>query len=415
MAKKTILMLLNEKFLPDIRVEQEYKSLINSGYEVYVVANTKGVDNKGFNIIRISCNGISCFLYRLFFFVGPKLKSKYINSLKNNGLDKIDVVHVHDLIWAELGHQISRYYGAKLILDLHENYPAWTSDKRKEVSHKKNIINFIKAIVAILLKFNFSLLASWLIFNIRTPKFILRYEDNMLKKADKFITVVEEALLRFKNKPYFSKGIIVSNTKNPKDWDFKKLPSIKNKIIVSYVGTVQNLRGLDTAIQAMSLVNQDKYRLEIVGIKFGSEIHNKFLKIIKNNNLTNVSLVNYIQDEKKAFEYIFNSHIGIIPHKSTGLTETTVPHKLFMYMATGRPVLVSDVAPLKRIICDSKCGSIFKADSPQSFADNLVKMSSKEILNNYANNARFSAINSYNWTRDEEKLIDMYTNLLTES
>ena len=49
------------------------------------------------------------------------------------------------------------------------------------------------------------------------------------------------------------------------------------------------------------------------------------------------------------------------PHEDFEHTQTTVPHKLFQYMMGRKTVLVSDCAPLKRIIGDNEAGYVFKA------------------------------------------------------
>ena len=51
--------------------------------------------------------------------------------------------------------------------------------------------------------------------------------------------------------------------------------------------------------------------------------------------------------------------ICIIPHEKCELTNTTVPNKLFEYFCYGKHVIVSDAAPLKRIINETNSGIVF--------------------------------------------------------
>ncbi|MAO65709.1 MAG: hypothetical protein CL666_12000 [Balneola sp.] len=408
---RVVLMILNQRFLPDVRVEQEYKSLKKLGYRVIVVASQSGNDSDEYEIIRVNNNKFKDWLYNLFFKTNPSNIQHIISQLANIKVYDVDVVHVHDLPWSDLGYRLSQHYKSKLIIDLHENYPAWQEDKKKLEDQLSNLRRYIRPIGSFLIKRNPEPLMKLVEKKYKTPKRWEKYENEMLRKSNKFIVVVEEALSRFENEPFFKKGSVVSNTKIITEWNKKDLPLIEDKIIISYMGSVQYLRGLDTAIKAMKYVDQNLYQLQIVGVIPESKIYSEFQDLIELHNINNVQLINYLEDEQKAFEYIYKSHIGIIPHRSSGLTETTVPHKLFMYMATGRPVLVSDVAPLSRIVNETKSGLVFKSGDPRSFAKTLKKLSSEEKLKMYSENARLSVENKYNWSQDEKKLTEIYSSL----
>ena len=144
----------------------------------------------------------------------------------------------------------------------------------------------------------------------------------------------------------------------------------------------------------------------------GDVHHQKFSDLIKRFKIKNVNLVEWQTDEEKAFDYIKKSHIGIVPHKDTALTQTTIPHKLFMYMALGRPVLVSDVSPLKRVVEDAKNGMVFKADDPRDMASCLTEMHDYDALMNFSKNGRLAAETTYSWEKDKARLLNLYEELL---
>ena len=121
--QKTILMILNQKFLPDIRVEQEYEALIKNGYRVFVVANEDGFNNKNYEIIRLNPFARWSQIFNLSLSYNPILKNLIVHELKIRGIKDVDIIHVHDLLWSFLGLQLKKHYKGKLIIDLHENYP----------------------------------------------------------------------------------------------------------------------------------------------------------------------------------------------------------------------------------------------------------------------------------------------------
>jgi len=411
MIKKTILMLLNQRFLPDPRVEQQYEALTKEGYRVIVVADENGQDKDGYEIIRVNPNkGISA-KYNLTLKLNPILKKEILDALNFRGIKKVDAIHVHDLFWSFLGVELRSYYGAKLIIDLHENYPAMMEDfgavPRKRTLKQyayivyKSINNPLNGPVWKILK-----------EHAHSPKRLRKYERKMLEKTDAFIVVVDEALMRFRNMPFCSKGTVVSNTKDPDVWRYEQLKPIDGKLVITYMGTIQDLRGLDTAILAMNHVDQAKFELNIVGIKNGDGMHRKFLSIINQYDIKNVNLIDWLSDEKKAYKYINDAHVCIVPHKNTELTQTTIPHKLFMYMATGRPVLVSDVAPLKRIVSASNNGLVFKAENAIDLAEKMKVLYNDELLAEFSRNGRSAIEETFNWEHDKNRLIALYAKLL---
>lgn len=409
--KKTILMLLNKNFLPDIRVEQECEALTEVGYRVIVVANHEGTNDEAYEIIRINPNEKQSQLYNLTLKKNPKLENEIIKGLSNKGVKEIAAIHVHDLFWSFLGVQLKKKYNSKLVIDLHENYPAFIADING-VPSQRTINQYLKIGLRSLRKPKKGYIKHVIAENAMSLKRLKKYELDMLETCDRFIVVVDEALERFKNNSFYNKGVVVSNTKNPDLWHFENLRPINDKLIITYMGTIQDLRGLDTAILAMNYVDQDKFILNIVGIKRGDLMHRKFLTIIEENAIKNVNLIEWLTDEQKAFSYINKSHVCIVPHKSTELTQTTIPHKLFMYMAVGRPVLVSDVTPLKRIVENSNNGLIFKAEDPVDLAAKMSEMFNDEKLKNFSLHGRIAVENNLNWEHDKNRLLKMYDELL---
>jgi glycosyltransferase involved in cell wall biosynthesis len=86
------------------------------------------------------------------------------------------------------------------------------------------------------------------------------------------------------------------------------------------------------------------------------------------------------------------------------MTDTTVPNKLFDYMAGGLPVAVSSAKPLKRIVTETGCGVTFRSGDASSCASALAELSSPAKWQ-YCSTAGVKAVASkYNWSMDAERL-----------
>lgn len=392
MKEKIILMILNQKFLPDIRVEKEIKTLKNYGYRIIVLASEKGEDDSKYEIIRLkSLSEYKTKILSEFFKVSNKLKKEIINNLNEKCIKNIDYIHVHDLYWGFLGAYLSKKFNSKLILDFHENYPyAYQQWKKYE---NNPIKKFVKS------------------FN--TLNKLKKYEIKMVKKANKTILVVNEAEKRFKGKIPQNKFEVISNTEEPNKWKYTKIKEIKKNLNITYVGGVGPHRGIDTIIKGFNYLS-NRYKLNIVGIN-KKDPYYEVIKKLKNENKNkkNINFVSWIPFNEVQ-EYINNSHICLVPHNKNEHTETTIPHKLFQYMAMKRPILVSDVTPLKRIIMDTNAGEFFKADDALDFANKIREMDNFDKLLEWGENGRKAVEGKYNWTNDAKILINLYKELDNE-
>jgi len=387
--KKNVLMiLLEKKFPPDIRVEKEAKTLINTNYEIHLIArrNKNQIKKeilKGIYVNRFFCPQplilIICRYLILFQLV--RLSRKY----------HIDVLHVHDLPSALATCLTGKIIHKPVILDLHEDYTAMINYKLKR---QKGIKKIILTIFSKLLEIE---------------------ERIVLALSTKIIVVVEEEIGRLtKMGVPLEKIEVISNTA-----DFDKLNAVnisylstefKNKFVISYIGGFSLHRGLDTLIKAMPLILKKIHNAHLLLVGEGAirnklELLCRFLKIDKYVSFTGWVSFN------KAMNYIKISDICTIPYNKTRQTNKSFPHKMSQYMYYKKPILVSDVTSLKRIIKEENCGIVFKAGDTNDLADKIIKIKNFKILEKLGSNGRMAAEKKYNWSLTSKKLIKLYNNI----
>jgi len=392
---KTILMVLNQRFLPDIRVEKEIKVLRANDYRVIVAASEEGFNSRDYEIIRIG--NLRKLINRIFiacFFYSPFYFKKLTKELKKNNInfEDLDYIHVHDLIWAHAGYNISKRVNAKFILDLHENMPA-ALQSNYSPQFRSNI----------LIKFIFNLVLG--------SKRWKKYELDSVKKADKVIVVVEEALERFPEE-FKDKFTVISNTEEPGNWTPRPKKKVNDEFMVLYIGGAYYHRGVDTLIESYRyLVEEYPYiRLKIIGLKnnsYATYLNNLVIK----NNLQNYVKLGYWIPFNEIEENIVNSDLCVVPHNNIEHTQTTIPHKLFQYMAMSKPILVSDVRPLKRVVEETKSGFIFKAGDAEDCAKKIKEAIESNNLKEYGENGRKATEGNYNWNHDAKRLLSIYKEL----
>lgn len=408
--KKNILMLLDASFPPDIRVEKEAFTLVESNlYNVFVLClKRKGEQpyevHKGINILRIDSPAmdqkIKKGIFDSFYAINHFHNLFFRGILKYNSKYNFDIIHVHDLPLAKTARKAALKINTPYLLDYHENYAEglkiWFKWRKNKIIRLKNSIffNYYK----------------W-----------ARYEKNESIKSKYIIAVVQEMKERLL-KDYELEDERVEVISNTEHLDFHKktkdvqLPEkLKNKFLITYIGGIGPHRGIDTAVEAMKIIkdlHEDALLLIIGG---GSiEVIGRLQSIINENGLhKKVILFGKIDISEVSF-FMRSSHLNIIPHHSNPHTNNTIPHKLFQILLSKQPILVSSSSPLKRIVEEFDSGYIHKASDYESFANKVSK-----IYSNY-DEAKKKALNGYNacvnnglnWQKTGDDLIKLYKRIL---
>jgi len=386
-----ILMLLYNKFPRDIRVEKEAKSLINAGHNVFLIAQDNYEHLKNINGIKVLY--LKNYYIDLFFFILNFKQPILVNKIRDIIVEyKINAIHIHDLPLVNTGYVAAKKFNIPVIADLHENYPAavkFYQNKKITIKElfKKIFLNY---------------------------KRCRRYELRILKKVDKIIIVVPESYKRFKGIIPKHKFSIVSNTVDIENFKNKKIDKkltkkYKGKFIISYIGSFGPHRGIDTSIKAMQYINNNKIILLLIGGK-GNYIK-EMKKLVKKLKVEEkVNFINWVPFDSVQ-DYIEVSNVCLVPHNNSEHTQTTIPHKLFQCMYLKKPVLVSNCAPLKRIVEETGAGLIFRAGSPKDFAKKINQLFNSKSLCNYGNKGFNAILSKYNWDIEGNKLIKIYKSL----
>ncbi len=382
-----ILMVLEADFPPDLRVENEIKSLISANHSVILACYThSGSDRIGeWNGCRIYKKVISSFVHKSS--VGALRFPTYFNFWQRHIEHVIreehpEAIHIHDLPLACIGYKMRNKYRMKFVLDLHENWPALLSLSQ----HTKTPLGRI----------------------LSSERQWRRYEMESCTQADTVIVVIDEAKERLKSLGISGEKIeIVANYSNLSD--FENLPSVdkdKSSFTLFYAGGISEHRGLQFVIRALPEIIKDcpSVRIQILGDgKYRAALEKISCNLKVANHVNFTGKVPY----KKVLEELGKADIALIPHIKSDHTDNTIPHKLFQYMYCGKPILASDCNPLKRIIEASNAGYIYTWNSPSDFAKAFRYVYNDKTYS--AKEVKKKVEQHYNWESEQKKLIQIYT------
>jgi glycosyltransferase involved in cell wall biosynthesis len=389
-----ILMVLESEFPPDVRVENEILALSEAGHEIHLACSTRKnrpeIENFGKAVIHrkaitpfIYKSSVGCLKFPFYF----NFWRKFISGLYAN--EKFDVIHIHDLPLSKIGVEIKRRLNARLVIDLHENWPALI----KTAAHTRTFLGRL----------------------LSSNKQWISYERKMLPEADKVITIIEEARERVAGLGIERKKIcMVSNTINFENLSISTIKKENKSLILFYGGAINIHRGLQVVLRAIK-INFDK-NLNVSLWIVGDGSYRKSLEELS-ASLKIESQVKFFGHKpfNEMLDIMADSEVAIIPHIRTDNNDASSPNKLYQYMYLNKPIISSDCTSLERIIKETNTGFIYRNDSPEDLALLIEKLhKNRSLLDDLEGNGRRAVIEKYNWDIDKLRLIKAYNQLSTK-
>ena len=390
-------MILDAKFPPDPRVENEAVSLINAGHEVFIFC-LKYSDEKGSEIIngiqvkRYSSNKMEYKLSALAYTIplySLLMKIKIECFILET---KIDVLHIHDMRIAQAVFIANKKYKLPVVLDLHDNVP----EVMKLYPH--------------LQKFPGKYIISPKKWKIKEREFIER-ANNVISVSPEFLEDLEKRIPSSKDKLVLVPNTIRKSFYKKYKIDETIIKRYKNNFVILYLGDTHLRRGLKTAINATE--------------KLKSKIRNLKLVIV-GKNTTDSILKKYVQDLKLEdfvdFEgwqnvslfqsYILASHVCISPLHRNLQHDVAYANKIFQYMSFGKPLLVSDAIAQKKIVEKNNTGLVHKEKDVEDFSSKVITLyKDEELRSELGKNGMDFVRNEFSWEKTSKKLIELYDNL----
>ncbi|MBI5118365.1 glycosyltransferase family 4 protein [Candidatus Poribacteria bacterium] len=384
-----ICMLFQEYYPSDFRIEKEARTLIGAGHKVFLICQRRKSEPPyetvdGLRIYRVDeypLRGDLLFFQTLYY--NPRRFQRLCEIIDS---ENIHALHAHDLPTVLTAARAAKKYGLPLVFDMRENYPVGILYWKKRRPWHLLVSNVWLARLA---------------------------ERICIRLADRIIVVSDEQWDRMVSFGAGDKTRIIMNTV---DLSFlhanvsKTTPKPLQGFVAVYTGMLNRHRGLDTVISAMPLVRKSvpSARLKVVG---DGNTKPELERLTEQLHLNDYVEFLGWADIPTMYGHIQESSVGVIPHRKNPHTDSTIPNKLFDYMALGKPVVASDLKPLRRIITETDCGRIFQPDDPKSCAQALIECSDLSRATAFGKNGQRFVATKYNWQTAANTLLDVYRSL----
>ncbi len=379
----------------DVRVEKVGRSLVEAGHQVFLAARNRSrqevydyVDTMDVwrmpLITRLPAKIDTQLMFPAFF--SPRWIGHIAQVTKRN---RCDAIMVRDLPLALSGIAVGKALKKPVVLDMAENYPAAL---RAIHTHKKPSIGDHVA---------------------RNPVFAQLVEDTSLPLLDHILVVCDEnrdRLIRRGVPP--QRVTVVGNTPDlelfrgdpPPD---SVMERFGDDFVLVYVGAVDPFRGLDTIDEALPSIREKipNVRLAILGKGQGVREVEELAE--QHGVAEHVDMVGF-RPLAELPGFIARGDVCVIPHHRNEHIDTTLPNKLFDYMALGRPVLATDAVPLQRIIEEVGSGLVYRSGESASVAEQVIALSDEEARSKMGEAGRKAVREKYNWTNDAKVLAEVF-------
>ncbi|MBM7661614.1 glycosyltransferase involved in cell wall biosynthesis [Bacillus mesophilus] len=378
--KKIASIVLNN-FVNDSRVLKECVTLQNDGNDVTVIALHEG-DLKEYEEV----NGIKVYRIKLKTRNLPKnligqiikyveLSYKILKKLTG----KIDIVHCNDLMPLPISVAMKLLTNGKtkIVYDAHEFQTETQKLQGKTLRKKLATIT----------------------------------ETILITKVDKVITVSEGIAKEYEKRYTIKKPELVLNCPNyyevSKTNKFRELFGIReDQKILLYQGALATGRGIEKLVEAMKELQKERDDVVLVFMGMG---HLK--DFVKNEAQLNKN-IHFLDavPPSEVLDYTVSADIGVSLIENSCLNYYySLPNKVFEYIMSGLPVIVSDLPEMKRIVEENNCGVAVEI-STEGFKESISNLL-EEDLNAYKKNS-LAAAKKYNWEIQEQVLLNLYRDLL---
>lgn len=346
----------------DQRVQKTCNSLIDLGFEIYVIGRKKSHKSLDVNL-KFKTHKLN-LLFKKGFLSYAEFNTRLFFKLL---FIKKDILLANDLDTLLPNFLVSKIFNTKLVYDSHELFTEMPELKQRP---------FVRKI--------------W-----------QTIEENIVPKVNNCYTV-SNSIANYYNYKYNTNFLVIRNF--PVNYSVNKNESPKNINTIIYQGSLNIGRGLELMFETIPLIKNTKFL--IIG---SGEIENELKNKVKYLNLS--SSVKFIPrtSPNELKKITPTADLGISIEEDLGLSyRYALPNKLFDYIQAEIPVLVSNLPEMSAIVKKYNIGEVAESRNPQNLATKIEKI----LYNKHKYHKHLKAAKQeLNWENESKELKKIYQNL----
>lgn len=370
--KKRIVIAVISDLVTDQRVHKVSLSLLQSGYEVLLIGARKRKSQP------LAPRDYATKRIKMLFQKGPLFYAEWNIRLFFKLLFlRADAITANDLDTLPAGFIAARIKQCAIVYDSHEYFT-----EMEELQGRK------------------------------TVQKIWRWIERRFFKRLKYIYTVNESIAGIYEQLYGKKPVVVRNLPLRQNVVNEPPAFPENKILLSQGAGLHGNRGLEELLLSLN------YLPETFTLVFaGSGLVIEQLKTLaEDQHLEHrVSFTGLLPMQELA-AVTRKAFLGFSLDKPNSLNQLySLPNKLFDYLAAGKPVIVSDLPEVKKIVLDYKVGAVVPEITPAAIAEAVMQLAKhEEQYLSFSANA-VAAAKELCWENERVKLIGLYSEVFKGS
>jgi colanic acid biosynthesis glycosyl transferase WcaI len=196
-----------------------------------------------------------------------------------------------------------------------------------------------------------------------------------------------------------------------KETNLRNTLHVENKFVVSYIGTMGKAHGLETILDAASILQSAKPNIVFLLIGEGAE-KEQLVALARERRLTNLQFVDQ-QPREKIPAYIRASDVCLVPLRKTELFKTVIPSKMLEFMSCARPVILGVEGQARAILEEAGAGISIEPENASALATAVRYCAAdREAGQEMGRKGREYVIRKFSRDETAEKYIQMLEGLL---
>ncbi|OGG86979.1 hypothetical protein A3B87_03320 [Candidatus Kuenenbacteria bacterium RIFCSPHIGHO2_02_FULL_39_13] len=185
----------------------------------------------------------------------------------------------------------------------------------------------------------------------------------------------------------------------------KQLNLPQDKILLGYTGTfkTKNMdKGLKDILPALKIINKN----DILFIAIGGSLEHiqEYQELAEKLNIKNIKLIPKVSQQQLAiYQQAFDIMLMPFP-RTEHYAYFMSPLKMFENMASGRPIVATDLPAIKEVLNDDNA-VLVKPDNPDDLAKGMIKLIKNKELGLQLANQALKDIQQYTWHERAGKII----------
>jgi glycosyltransferase involved in cell wall biosynthesis len=241
---------------------------------------------------------------------------------------------------------------------------------------------------------------------VRNPSVVAAVERWVLARVDHTLVVVEESrdrILALGVEP--EQVTVVGNT--PPISRLQELPprlhTNGDPLELIYLGLLEAPRGIGVLVDAVARARSTGLRARLTVLGEGRERRNfeeRAHALGLDDTVRFLGRVPYAD----AVRLLQTADVGVVPHAANESWNTTIPNKLFDYMAAGLAVLTSDAKPAARVVRENGAGVVFHDSDVADCAAAIGRLADAEFRALCGASGRRAVAERFNWELDAARM-----------